>query len=380
MIIERFLDWVETAPAERKAEAIGLLARAWLYSDLTPGEADAAEAAMTLMLDDPCIRVRKSLADALCRDPRSPNLIILTLAYDQADVAEIVLRASPVLFDEDLIDIAATSSGRAQVAIASRPWIAAPLCAALVEIGSRDCCLTVCENLGAEMTGTVLRRVAQRFGDDSEIRHVLCSRHDCPIDVRQTLVGKVSEAIGGLGLVKATLSGDRLATIMREACDKATVSLSTSFTETDMAALAAHLRTSGQLTPSLLLRALCTGNIRLFEQALITLSGLPAKRVFTILAESRGKPFFALLQRAGLPRSTWQAFSTGLEILQKMDFDGSSGDIYRFSRQMLQRMPEFGPALSDPEVGKLLALLRRFAAENAREAVHGMDLRMQLAA
>ena len=89
MLIVRFLNWVESAPVERRAEAISLLARAWLYSDMDPVEAEVAEAAMTAMLDDPSIRVRRALDDALCRDPRSPCHIILSLVQDQIDVAEI---------------------------------------------------------------------------------------------------------------------------------------------------------------------------------------------------------------------------------------------------------------------------------------------------
>ena len=380
MIVARFLEWVETAPVERRAEAIHLLGRAWLYSDMLPSEAEAAEAAMTVMLDDPSVRVRMALADALCRDPRAPNLIILSLAQDQMDVAEIVLRASPVLYDEDLIDIAATTSTRGQIAIASRPWIAAPLAAALAEIGSSECCLALCENYGAEMTDTIHRRIADRFGTDAAIRDAICDRHDCPIDVRQTLVGKISEALGGLALINGTLSHGHLETVMREARDKATLALAVSVTEDDMIALTDHLRKSGQLTPSLLLRALCTGNIRLFVQALIVLSGLPPKRVYSILADCRGQPFRALLDRAGLPRTTWEAFSVGIDILEQLEQDGYGGDIYRFSRQMLERLPGFDLDMSDDEVRKLFALLRRFAADNARQAVRSMDMQPLLAA
>ena len=40
-----------------------------------------------------------------------------------------------------------------------------------------------------------------------------------------------------------------------------------------------HLRESGQLTAGLVLRALLSGNIVLFEQALAELAGMPLARV-----------------------------------------------------------------------------------------------------
>lgn len=380
MIVTRFLNWVETAPAERRAEAIALLARAWLYSDMEPHEAEAVETAMTVMLDDPSIRVRRALADALSRDPRAPVHIILALAQDQPDVAEIVLAASPVLLDEDLVDLAATSAPRLQAAIATRPWIAAPLAAAIAEVGASRACLQLVGNLGAELTPTTLRRIAERFGDEPAMREALGGRHDCPIAVRQMLLGKVAEALGGLGLIRATIDGERLAAIMREARDKATVAMSAGASAADMALLAEHLRASGQLTPSLLLRALCTGNVSLFEQALATLAGLPADRVVTVVAECRAKPFQALLQRAGLPRATWPAFAAGIEIFNRMQAEGEGGDLYRFARRLLERVLGFGLEMGDPEVQKLVALLRRFAAESARDAVRDGGLGERLAA
>src|SRR5271170_2567659 len=41
MIVRHFLDWIRTAPAGKRAEATGALARAYLYSDLAPDDAVA---------------------------------------------------------------------------------------------------------------------------------------------------------------------------------------------------------------------------------------------------------------------------------------------------------------------------------------------------
>jgi len=51
MIVRHFLDWVRTAPAGKRAEATAALARAYLYSDLSPDDAAAAEGAMLILLD-----------------------------------------------------------------------------------------------------------------------------------------------------------------------------------------------------------------------------------------------------------------------------------------------------------------------------------------
>jgi hypothetical protein len=107
MIVRDFLIWMETAPAERRAEAAHALARAYLYADVDDETRSAMEAALTLLLDDPSADVRLALADSLGSSEGAPRHVIVSLAADQADVAELVLSRSPLFIDAELVDIAA---------------------------------------------------------------------------------------------------------------------------------------------------------------------------------------------------------------------------------------------------------------------------------
>ena len=79
MIVQQFLRWMTDAPTERRADATSALARAYLYSDLSDDDRDAAEAAMMILLDDPSPTVRRALAEALARSPDAPREVILAL-------------------------------------------------------------------------------------------------------------------------------------------------------------------------------------------------------------------------------------------------------------------------------------------------------------
>ena len=104
MIVRQFLRWVKTARAGERADATGALARAYLYSDLSREDRREAEAALLLLLDDPSPMVRQALAEALGAHREAPAGIILALAADQIDIAEIVLDRSPVLSDVELVE------------------------------------------------------------------------------------------------------------------------------------------------------------------------------------------------------------------------------------------------------------------------------------
>ena len=63
----------------------------------------------------------------------------------------------------------------------------------------------------------------------------------------------------------------------------------------DMRGLVRHLRATGQLTAGLILRALLSGNLDLFDHALAELSGLPQARVSALLHDRGGASLQALL-------------------------------------------------------------------------------------
>ena len=67
MIVRQFLCWIQTAPPGERADATSALARAYLYSDLSHEDRLAAEAAMTVLLDDPSPLVREHVSWAIGR-------------------------------------------------------------------------------------------------------------------------------------------------------------------------------------------------------------------------------------------------------------------------------------------------------------------------
>ena len=125
-------------------------------------------------------------------------------------------------------------------------------------------------------------------------------------------------------------------------------------------------RSIGQLNAGLILRSLLSGNIELFEEALVDLSGLPRSRVAAIVHDRSGASLNALLAKAGLPKSTYRAFGVALEASNEIGFIGTVGGATRLRRRMVERVLtqcETSETVAEP----LLLLLRRFATESARE-------------
>ncbi len=366
MIVRQFLQWVRTASAAERADATSALARAYLYSDLTPDDRAATEGALIMSLDDPSPLVREALSRALAFSEFSPPAVVLGLAADQPEVASWVLEHSPLLVDADLVDAVATGRLPAQTAIANRAKLPAAVSAAIAEVGAAEACLVLIENASALIAPFSLNRMVERFGHLAAIREAMLMRDDLPATTRQALVAKLSETLAGFVTARAWLEEERAQRIAKEACEKATITLAAASPHTEIEPLIRHLRDSDQLNAGLVLRALLSGNIDLFEHALAELSGLPLMRVSALVHDRRGAGFRAVYEKAGLPASTYPAFREAIEAMKEGGFVDGPGGATRLKRRMVERVLT-GCAEETLEVEPLLTLLRRFVAEAARE-------------
>jgi uncharacterized protein (DUF2336 family) len=190
-IVRQFLQWIRCAPPSERAEATSALARAYLYSDLSPDDIAAAESAMIMLLDDPSSRVRRALPDVFATSQKAPPVVVHTLANDQPEIAMSILALSPLLQEDDLIDLVATAQPSAQAAIASRAVLPRSLAAAVAEVGSAQACLALLGNRDADIAPFSIDRVIERFGHLAAIREPLLTRDDLPMASRQALLAKL---------------------------------------------------------------------------------------------------------------------------------------------------------------------------------------------
>src|ERR1700726_4408376 len=366
MIVRQFISWIRTASAGERAEATRSLARAWLISGLSADDRAAAEGALLMLLDDASPLVRQAMAEVFARSSEAPAAIVQALSLDQPSVALPILEHSPLLIDADLVDIVATGDCTMKCAIARRIHLPASVCAAIAEVGSAAAALELIENAYAELAPFSWDRIVERHGHLAAIRESMLVLEDLPAATRVALVAKLSDTLAQFVVARKWLSTDRAVRVASEARDRSTVNIAARSRGDDMRGLVRHLRASGQLTAGLILRALLSGNLELFDSALSELSGLPQARVSALLHDRGGASLQALLKRAGLPESTFAAFRVALEVTHETGYADSVASAARLRRRMVERVLthcEHDRQAAEP----LLILLRRFATESARE-------------
>ena len=366
MIVRQFISWIRTASAGERAEATRALARAWLISDLSEHDRAAAEGALLMQLDDASPLVRQAMAEVFAHSADAPAAIVRALSLDQASVALPVLEHSPLLIDADLVDIVATGNCEVQCAIARRVNLPPSVCAAIAEVGTPAAALELIENAYAGLAPFSWDRIVERHGHLAAIRESMLVLEDLPAATRVALIGKLSDTLAQFVVARKWLSADRAVKIASEARDRSTVNIAARSRGDDMRRLVRHLRVTRQLTAGLILRALMSGNLELFDSALSELSGMPQARVSALLNDRGGASLHALLTRAGLPESTFAAFRAALEVSHESGYVDTAGGVARLRRRMVERVLthcETDRQAAEP----VLILLRRFATESARE-------------
>ena len=368
MDVREFLQWMETAPAGRRARAAASVARDYLQCEIDEETRSALEAALTVLLDDQAIEVRLAIAEALAGGNKTPRHIAVALAADQIEIATLVLSRSPVFIDAELVDIVAAAAEPLQVAVAARPTVSSAVAAAIAELCESGACVALLGNTGASIARISFKRIAERFGEETGIRDALFGRADLPADVRQLLVRTVGDALGNLMVARAWVPEARAKAVTREACDRATVAIAAETETQELPALVEHLRVTGQLTTALLLRGVCAGNIAFFETAVAALARVPVARIAALVRAGRLSGLRAAYSRAGLPPSAFEAFVAALDTWRRVSAEGGPSDRYRFTLQMVDAVLARYADITDGEARELAGMLRRFASDQAREA------------
>lgn len=348
--------WPHAYTSER-ADAINALARAYLHADLGPEARIDAEIALTRALDDPEPRVRRALAQALAGSRAAPRHVVVALAADAAHVARIVLAASPLLADEDLIEAVATGEIDAQVAVARRPRLGAPVAAALAEVAERPAALALLGNVGAEIEDAALWRLFDRFAADEEVRARFAARPALTAALRAALAAATVEACAAEIDRFEPRQAHRVA---RDGREQAFVAIAGDCPPQQLIGLVEWLRRRNFLTLGLLVRALAGGDVALMGESLAQMARAPRRRVVALMRAPRGHGFSALWRRAAMPAALLPAFRIAIERA------GAAGPGIGVNHALAVAIVRDIEALGETALRPVAAKLWRLAAEGAR--------------
>lgn len=356
--VQALLDDPSAASRARTAEKI---AAQYGGDTLTAEERRLAEDVVRLMAKDVEQSVRAALSNSLKNCPDLAHDIALAMAADVDEVALPILQYSSVLTDADLIELVRAQGTAKRAAVARRAEVPETVADALVETGDEDAIAALVANEGAAISERAYRRVVEEFGNNERIAAPLVGRASLPVAIAERLVHIVSERLRAELVGRHALPADVAADVVLQSRERATLGLLAGADNPSTAELVDHLHRNGRLTPTIILRALCLGDMEFFELGVAARAGITAEAARILIHDSGALGLPALMERARLPQEMQRVLHAAVEVANEIQYDGEPHDRERFRRRMLERvlthMEDPGAALGDDNADYLLEKL-----------------------
>jgi uncharacterized protein (DUF2336 family) len=355
---------VANPSGDLRAETAAKVAEAFETGELSPAERVLAEQIFRVMVQDAEVKVRESLSSHLKSSANLPHDIAVQMAKDVEQVSLPVLEFSKVLSDADLIDIVRSSSAEKQTAVAKRAEVSGEVANALIDHGKSSVVVAaLAANKGAALGDAEVNKILDKHGSDVMVTNSLVTRPNLPLRLSERIVTIVSQSMRDYLVERHDLSDEMAADLVLSARERATIMLLPAGAKsTDVIEFAQQLHSAGRLSPTLVLRALCSGDIAFFEAAMSVLSGVPIINARLLIHDQGVLGLQSIYQYAHLPLDLFPAFRAAFDVARHMDYDGGDRDRQRFAARVIERVLTRLEKLDERNLDYLLARLQQLAA------------------
>jgi uncharacterized protein (DUF2336 family) len=328
-----------------------------------------AEQLLWSLIETATVKVREVIASTLQDSVDLPHAMAKRLIGDVDSVAVPVLKSSPVVQPEDLIEVIRGGGDEKQVAIAQRREVPSTVVDALVDTHNNRAVATLVSNPGAAIDEAVLERVAEKFGADPDVAEMV-QRHPRIL----SHVAAQLRRFGAHSLVDYLTEHPELREPVISRMVLRTLEESAMGLTPDRDGgngtkeLVAYLHRTGRISPLLVQRAICTGEIGLYENAMAALAGIPPDNARALIQDAGALGLASLHEKAGMPLQEHPSLRAAVELLRQALVGRRDFDRARFQRLVVERIladPQH-PCRSDADY--LLVRLNALASRGGAEA------------
>lgn len=318
--------------------------------DLSDSERRVANEVLRFIADDAASLVRRAMAITLKNSADLPHDLALKLAADIDSIAVPILNYSPVLNDDDLVEILKSSAAAKIIAVAKRPKVSGSVVENIVRYGDSKAVAELAANDGANITVNMADQILDAYHDNDLIAQAFIRRRDLPVTIIERLVTVVSEDAAIELTRRHALPVELAVKLAVQARERATIDIvDQSAKSKDVALLVRRLDDEARLTASLIIRAAGCGEMRFVEHALAVKASISHAKAALMVHD--GGPFSlqALCQHAGLSESETRVLRAACAIYRDLELSGKAYDRAYFREMMVLRILTLPLSLPESE-------------------------------
>jgi len=352
--VEKLL--AEPSPAVR-AELAGKLGKEIENPNLSQAEAALAKDIVRIMAKDVEASVRQALAENLRNASHIPHDVAVKLANDIESVALPILESSQVLTDEDLIDIIRKGNPSKQEVVAGRDCLSENVSDVIVTTAGEKAVARLMDNTTARISENSLNKAVERFQTSDLVKEKIVKRPTLPPAVTERLVTMVADNMREYLVSHHQVSPTIASDIVLQSRERTIVGLTGKSSVEELEKMIVQMHTNKRLTPSLVLRALCMGDVMFFETAIAVMANVPLVNARILIHDAGQLGLRSLYERAGMPESLMPAVRVAIEVVHETEMDGEERDRERYRARVIERILTKYEDLAAEDVEYLLAKL-----------------------
>lgn len=303
-------------PRSYEDQRILLMGLADLYEDKARAKPVAVTEVFIRLVREAENTIRQLLAERMAQADWAPRELVQMLAHDRIEIARSLILSSPLLDDEDLLELLHEASLEHQVQVAQRPGLGQTPVKYILEQAAPSVVVALANNPTAEVDGCDMERMLNLSREITALKSPL-TRHPALSEVlalklfpwvgqnlRQEIVKRFT--LDASILTEATVSAVHQAQGLAIAADQETAER-----------LVQKLHRADQLRPAYLIRAAREGRLPLFAHGLAALGEFPIDQVYRALNASSARPLFLACTAVGVDRAAFGSLLTTVQNLNR---------------------------------------------------------------
>lgn len=348
------------------------LALAKQLADLLAGpetpekEKSQAVPAVLKLIADPEAEVRKALAGHLAKSEKLHADIIFNIIAGDDEIGLPFLAATPALNDWHMMAILRVGDPLRQAAVALRRDISAEAIEFAIKSAGAGACLALLDNPAVKFDERDYHTLYMRFGQSPEVVDRLLGRPDLPLDIRIVQAKRASDRMQQLMAERGWIPANDAADLVADAEETAILRILVEASPEELARVVPFLVSKSMLTPSIVVRAACLGQMQVVERALAHLADVPAQRARELMRGRGLLGFKSLHGKSGLPQSCFGILRAACDVTIEAAEDGIELDPEAFGRRLIEVLMTRYENMPVKERAKHLEFIGRFAEDRVR--------------
>jgi uncharacterized protein (DUF2336 family) len=357
---------IESGSVEARCQLARELAQLTCNDETPEAERNCVVPPILKLAVDPVADVRRTLASGLADYAGVHADIAFSIIADEDEIALPFLAATPALDSWMMMAIIRVGDVPRQIVIARRADITPEVIEAIVAEGDINACLMLLDNTAFMPTAQHYRTLYQRFSRENDLVARLMRSDNLPHDIRILQAKRASNRAHQLMAERGWFAANDAAELVADAEESAIIDILTSANEKELPSVMRFLTSKGMLTPSIVMRAACTGEMEIVEHAIAHLADSSISRARAVLYGHHGLSFSSLYKNSGLPQSCQGIIAAAADVQREVLESGRPIAAEEFGRRLVEQIMTDYESMPPRERARHLDCIGRFAGERVR--------------